>query len=116
MIGCSLPEGPKGDAGKSGVSLLNTYSGTFYAENNSSNDLELTIPEIKGKPGTTYVMVYWAFSSSPEIWSLCSDGWLDSADYGTMASISWTYGTVWIDGFPPGDTYRYKVDVYGISQ
>lgn len=106
LSGCgSLFKGDKGDAGEPGVSLIATYTGTMTGAAIQT----ISVPEILGKSGQTFVMVYYAYaSSSSTTWWAMSDGWLDSkaCAYG----VSWDSGEVKIyQGFV-GETY--KVEVY----
>lgn len=99
--------------GEDGIGLIKTYTGSFTSVSTTTNDLDISVLEIKGKPGTTFALAYWAFLSAPNLWTPCADGWLDSADYLIACYTSWTYGTVTFTGLPTGSTYLYRVDVYG---
>lgn len=102
LSGCgSLFKGDKGDAG---VSLIKTYTGVMTGATMQT----ISVPEIKGKPETTFVLAYYSFSTSPTVWTPMSDGWLDSS-LSNVFSVSWTAGTVNIyQGFA-GDNYMLKV-------
>ena len=90
-----------------GIGLIKTYSGSF-----TTPDLDIAVPEMKGKPGVTFALAYWAYASAPGLWTPCVDGWLDDFDYSMMCWVSWEFGTATYAGFP-GGSYLYRVDVYG---
>lgn len=124
-IGCKGPEGErgpqglqgltgttgdKGDKGDPGVSLIKTYSGTIP----SNGSFTVTVPEIKNKKGTTFVECYYAFASSPSIFTRMADGWIDdTTSLSRISSVSWDFGTVYLSYMTAGDIYR--IDVYGTN-
>lgn len=97
--------GETGDQGEPGVSLIKEYTGTIPFDGSSA----LNVPEITGKRATTFVMAYWTFSTTPNIWIPMTDGWLDSAELAHMFTVSWTYGRVYFYGMVAGDFYLVQV-------
>lgn len=102
--GTQGPPGPEGPQGTPGVSLINEYTGSIA----SDGSYTLDVPEITGKRTTTYVMAYWAFPTSPDIWIPMADGWLDLA-YSHIFSVSWTFGKVYFFEMTAGDLYLVQV-------
>lgn len=95
----------KGDKGDSGVSLIKTYIGNITG----ATVQNISVPEIQGNPDTTYVMVYYAFNTSPTTWTQITDGWLDSS--AQCYWVSWVTGNVGIyQGFT---NCKYMIKVYG---
>ena len=99
------PMGPQGPAGTPGVALLNEHTGTL----SSAGDYEVEVPEITGLRSSTFVEVYWALDSAPDIWTLMSDGWKDDSAESRTCAVSWTYGKVYLFGMQAGDHYYIKV-------
>ena len=97
-------QGPEGPQGPAGVSLIAEYTGTISSDGNYTLD----VPEITGKRSTTFVMAYWAFPTSPNIWTPMTDGWLDYSD-AHVFGVSWTYGTVLFFEMTAGDLYLVQV-------
>jgi hypothetical protein len=113
LSGCGqLFKGEKGDAGSpgsrgvdgtAGVSLIKTYTGVMTGATVQT----MVIPEIKGLPDNTFVMVYTSFPTSAVIWTPVTDGWLDSE--AMCYFVSWIAGSVSIyQGFA-GNNYMIKV-------
>ncbi len=98
------PQGPIGPEGPAGVSLLKEYTATIPSDGNYTLD----VPEITGKRTTTYVMAYWAFPTSPNIWTPMTDGWLDGY-HSRVFSVSWTYGQVYFYQMSAGDLILVQV-------
>lgn len=98
-------EGPEGPEGPPGVSLIKEYTGTIP----SDGSYTLNVPEITGKRTTTFVMAYWAYSTSPNIWTPMTDGWLDSSNFARVFSVSWTYGEVYFFFMVAGNLYLVQV-------
>jgi hypothetical protein len=97
--------GPVGPEGPPGVSLIREYTGSVPDDGSFFVD----VPEIKDRRNSTFVMAYWAFDSSPEIWIPMTDGWLDSEDVGHIFSVSWTYGRVYFFFMAEGDLYLIQI-------
>jgi len=95
-----------------GIKLLNTYEATF-TPTDGNRHYDFTVPEIQDKPSETFVMGYRAFSTSPDIWTPISDGWLDTYAESMVLTVSWEYGAVRFWNFSPGHTYHLRLDVYG---
>ena len=104
-VGVIGPVGSTGEAGVPGMTLIKIYAGTF----SSTGNLYLDVPEISGKLGSTIVLAYWAFSTSPSIWNPMADGWLDSSTFAKSFSVSWTFGRVYFYGVTAGDYYLVQV-------
>ena len=110
LIGCTGPMGPTGatgatgSAGPVGTTLIKTYTGTMTGNNTQT----ISVPEIQGKIGTTFVLAYSVYSSTNSQWSPISDGW-SNADI-MQVWISWTNGTVTIYLGTAG--YAYMINVY----
>lgn len=98
------PEGPEGPEGPPGISLIAEYTGTLPSDGNYS----LSVPEIKGKRATTFVMAYWTIPTAPSIWTPMTDGWLDSYK-AHIFWVSWTYGKVYFYYMTEGDLYLVQV-------
>jgi hypothetical protein len=103
MTACG--RGPMGPAGPAGTSLIKVYSDSFT----SSGDFSITVPEIYGKSSTTFVQVYWAIPSAPDIWTPMADGWKDDKAVSRTCGVSWTFGKVYFFGMSSGDLYMIKV-------
>ena len=99
------PAGPAGPTGPPGITLIKTYTGTIANVNSI-----FSIPEILGKEGKTFVLAYWAFSTSPTAWIPATDGWLDNTALAHIFTVSWATGQVYLIGFTIGD--KYKIDIY----
>ena len=99
VLSCKMPEE------ETGMRLIKTYKGVM-----TNQDVqEISIPEIRGKEGTTFVHVYWAFDTSPDTWTPIADGWFDGA-LAQNLWVSWRYGSVYIyQGFAD----LYLIHVYG---
>lgn len=106
FVGCVGKTGPMGPAGKSGLILVNSYSGTFTG----LSPLIVSIPEILGKSDSTFVKVY--YSSDGNTWYPIEDGDFAAFYYG----INWTAGNVGLMGFTTangfGATDYYWIDVF----
>jgi hypothetical protein len=112
LVGEDGKDGENGADGVNGIRFLKSYSGSLAVTSYTApGNVEVNVPEIKGKPGSTYVLAYWALAST-NIWIPCADGWLDDVDYYKSCWVSWTYGKVWLNGFSTG-SYLYRIDVYG---
>jgi hypothetical protein len=98
------PTGSTGPAGPPGTTLLKEYIGQFSASGNYTLD----VPEITGKRTSTFIMAYWAFANSPDIWTPMTDGWLDSGN-SHIFGVSWTYGGVMFYQVVAGDYYLVQV-------
>jgi hypothetical protein len=122
FIGCKGPKGDPGPAGASGAAgstgpagpagttLLKTYSGIIP----SDGTWTINVPEITNKKGTTWVECYWAYPSSPSIYTRMSDGWLDDVtSLARRSSVSWDFGQVTLAYMTSGDLYL--IHVYGTS-
>lgn len=106
--GCTGPAGPMGPAGPAGspgVSLTKEYTGTISA----NGDFSVDVPEILNKRSTTFVEVYYAIPSAPNIWTPLSDGWKDDPTISHTCSVSWTFAKVYLFGMETGDLYLIKV-------
>lgn len=108
------PQGPAGEAGEQGetgeqgepgFSLIKEYTGTIPSDGSYSLD----VPEITGKRSTTFVMAYWTFSDTPNIWIPMTDGWLDSSELAHIFWVSWTYGKVYFYAMVAGDLFLVQV-------
>ena len=99
------PTGPQGPEGPAGVSLIKEYTGTIPSDGHYTLDT----PEITGKRGTTFVMAYWTFSTTPNIWQPMTDGWVDDFESAHIFSVSWTYGQVLLLGMLADDLYLVQV-------
>ncbi len=102
------PTGPAGQPGTPGVALLHEYTGTLA----SDGDFEIEVPEILNRRADTFVEAYWSLSSSPDIWTLMSDGWQDAVASSRTCAVSWTFGKVYLFGMLTGDNYLIKVFQY----
>jgi len=105
------PTGPAGSQGQTGpqgppgVSLIKEYTGTISSDGNYTLD----VPEILDKRTTTFVMAYWTFSTSPNLWIPMTDSWLDSIELCHIFYVSWTYGKVGLTGMLADDLYLVQV-------
>ncbi len=99
------PMGPEGPEGPAGITLIKEYTGTIPEDGNHSID----VPEISGKRDTTFVMAYWAFSSTPTVWMPMSDGWIDDIQLCHIFTVSWSYGNVAFFGMKKDELYLIQV-------
>jgi hypothetical protein len=97
-------QGPAGPQGPAGLSLIKEYTGTIQ----SDGSYYLSVPEITGKRATTFVMAYWAFPTSSNIWTPMTDGWVDSEE-AHIFGVSWTYGDVYFFFMTEGDLFLVQV-------
>lgn len=108
--GATGPMGPQGLAGETGeqgepgVLLIKEYTGTISSDGSWS----LSVPEITGKRSTTFVMAYWTFPTTPDIWIPMTDGWLDTTE-AHIFGVSWTYGKVYFYYMVEGDLFLVQV-------
>lgn len=98
-------DGAEGEAGPGGFALVATYTAQLY----SSGHRTVSVPEIAGKVGTTYVLVYWSFPTSHDLWTPMADGWIDSVDMSRSCAVSWTLGSVFLFGLQEGESYLIQV-------
>lgn len=98
------PEGTEGPEGPPGALLIKEYTGAIP----SDGSYTLNVPEILGKRSTTFVMAYWAFPTSPDIWTPMTDGWLDTYE-AHIFSVCWTYGKVYFLYMTQGHLYLVQV-------
>jgi hypothetical protein len=99
------PAGPTGATGAPGITMIQEYSGSFA----TAGDFAVSVPEITGKRSSTFVEVYWAIPSAPDIWTPMSDGWKDDPTLSRTATVSWTNGEVGFWGMKAGDLYLIQV-------
>lgn len=107
LLGCAGkegPMGPQGPQGPTGTTLIKEYTGQFP----STGSFTLNVPEIKGNRASTYVIAYWAFNNTPDIWTPLADGWLDSAN-SKIFCVSWNLGQVGFFQMTAGDYYLIQV-------
>lgn len=110
LVGCRGRKGETGAPGASARMVLKTYAGQIASDGTTT----ISVPEIRGKAGSVIVEAYWAFSTSPTIYTKMADGWLDNnTNLGRLCSMSWTYGTVYLEYMSAGDLYR--IDVYTLT-
>lgn len=113
MISCTGkegPMGPQGPAGTSGISLIGTHTGTMPSTApDPGGDLVIDVPEILNRQSDTFIEAYFAYSDSPDEWTLMADGWVDSVDTSRTCAISWSAGEVKLYGMETGDLYLIKV-------
>jgi hypothetical protein len=95
--------GPAGPEGSPGFSLIAEYTGTVPSDGN----YYMEVPEITGKRTTTFVMAYYAYPTSPDVWTQMTDGWLTT---GTRAfGVSWTLGVLAFYDMVKDDLYLVQV-------
>jgi len=97
--------GETGEQGEPGFSLIKEYTGTIPFDGHHL----LNVPEITDKRSTTFVMAYWTFPASPNIWTPMTDGWIDSSERAHIFWVSWTYGKVYFYGMVAEDLYLVQV-------
>lgn len=103
-------QGFRGSDGDDAIVLSKTYTGTVP----SDGSFTLSVPEITNKAGKTIVQAFWAFPTSPNIWTPLEDGWLDdTTNVGRVFALSWTPGTVYLSFMSTGDLY--KVEIYTVK-
>ncbi|MFC2081230.1 hypothetical protein ACFLR8_03370 [Bacteroidota bacterium] len=103
-LGCEGPEGPIGPQGPSGVTMISEYTGIC----DTSVFIFVDIPEIKNRQTSTFVMAYWAFPDSPDLWTPISDGWWDT-EGSQLLIVSWTEGGVLLYDMLEGLHYLIQV-------
>jgi len=96
--------GPTGPTGPAGVTLIKTYSGTFTGETTQS----IYVSEIVDKLGETFILAYFAFSTSPDVWNPMTDGWLDAEAWRYW--YSWTTG--YVSFYECSAGHYYMIQVY----
>lgn len=97
--------GPTGPTGPAGINLINAYVGVL----NGALLAYVSVPELIGHEATRFVLVYWAYPTSPETWIPATDGW-DDGSASHVVAISWTQGRVYFAGFEAG--ILFKINVY----